>query len=271
MLLGARPVDISIPLENACTSQSYHLIVDGQEGVFVGHQSSKGLVEYCDAHAKRNRKLWRDGKSAEPIPPPYFRFRRRAGQRYSHFYTRFFPEPDVDVEGGGKLPSVRFRFFEVPPGSVFRATIASVAATVLIWLIAFVSSRTRTQDPGTDVPAFLLVVPAIAAAWLGFDTDHKRLLEGTLAARLSLALTALCSIAASGLFMIFKAKLHYFEWPNPFHMEILGNTSRSWTVLTLISALNTLVTGYLYCMRAWEFAHLSSREDHLSAHLEHGG
>ena len=36
-------MDISVPLDNACTSQSYHLIIDGQEGVFVGHQRSLGL------------------------------------------------------------------------------------------------------------------------------------------------------------------------------------------------------------------------------------
>lgn len=268
LVLGARPVDISVPLENACTSQSYHLIIDGQEGVFVGHQSSAGLEQYCAGHAKRNQEMWKKEGSDHSVPPPYFRFRKRAGQRYGHFYTRFFPEPLSDVEGGDVLPSVRFRFFEVPPGSVFRATVAAIAATALIWLIAFVSSR--KNDPGTDVPAFLLVFPALAAAWLGFDSGSRRLLEGTLAARISLAITALCSVAGSGLFMVFKAGLGILDDPNPFGMRILGNTSFAWTILTLAIGLNAIFISYLYFVRAWEFSHHSSRLDEFSEHREHG-
>jgi hypothetical protein len=151
---------------------------------------------------------------------------------------------------------------------VFRAGIASIAATVLIWLIAFVSSR--TPDPGTDVPAFLLVFPAVAAAWLGFDSGGRRLLEGTLASRMSLSLTAMCSIAGSGLFMIFKAKLGYLDGRNPFDMSVLGNSSLSWTILTLVSGLNALTITYLYFVRVWEFSTLSSRDDAFSTHHEHG-
>ncbi|MBU2667145.1 hypothetical protein KOI35_26920 [Actinoplanes bogorensis] len=267
LLLGSRPVDITVPLENACTAQSYHLLVDGQDGVYVGSQKSPQLTTYCRAHDRRIREVTLQA-SGNPPAPPYFRFRRRAGQQYAHFYTRFFPEPVPGLTGGDSLPSVRFRFFETPPGSVFRAGVAAVSATVLIWLIGFVSSS--TGDPGTDAPAFLLVFPAIAAAWLGYEgTTAAKLLEGTLAARLSLMVTASTSLAACGLFMVYKAQLPYLHGVNPAGMRVLGIASLGWTILALISILNAGTISFLYLMRSWEFAYLASRDDELTDHKVH--
>ncbi|MET7707492.1 hypothetical protein [Micromonospora sp. NPDC005413] len=276
LIFGSRPVDFSITLDNACTTQSYHLIIDAQDGVFVGIQESPKLIDYFTAHwerlkegrrraAVKRRRAGENQDSPSPMPvaselntpPPYYRFRRRSGQRYAHFYTRFFPEPIEKLRNGDRVPDVRFRFYEVPPGSVFRAVITSSAAALLIWLIGFVASR--KADPGTDVPAFLLVFPAVAAAWLGFDGQPRRLLEGTLAARISLMATVLCSIAASGLFMIYKAELPYLRWDNLFHMRILGIDSLAWTILTLVALLNAASITYIYLARTWEFMHLSSR------------
>jgi hypothetical protein len=264
LLLGARPVELTILLENAWTSQSYHLIVDGEDRVFVGSQESLGLFNYFETHASRIEKNRGEGTESDPPPPPYYRFRRRDGQRYAHFYSRFFPEPLSELEGGNRIPSVRFRFFELPPGSVFRALVASVASALLVWLIGFVISR--KSDPGTDVPAFLLVFPAIAAAWLGFDAPTGRLLEGTLAARLSLVATALCSVAASGLFMIFRTDLGYLRWDNPLHVRVLGIDKLSWSILTLLALFNFLGILYVYLGRTWEFAHLASRHDGRQGH-----
>lgn len=276
LLLGSRPVDFSISLDNAWTTQSYHLMIDCQEGVFVGVQEAQDLVGYLDAHwndrQSRLEQSFALEKTALPLdhlttPPPYYRFRRRAGQRYAHFYTRFFPEPREKLPDGDRIPEVRFRFYEVPPGSVFRALIAATAAALLIWLIGFVASR--EPDPGTDVPAFLLVFPAVAAAWLGFDGQPKRLLEGTLAARISLLGTVLCSIAASGLFMVYKAGLPFLQWKVPADMQILGITSAAWSVLMLLAVLNATTTGYAYLARTWEFMHLSGRTDGFGGPKEH--
>ncbi|MDZ5443420.1 hypothetical protein U2F26_11845 [Micromonospora sp. 4G57] len=272
LVFGSRPVDFAISLDSAWTTQSYHLVIDAQDGVFVGVQESTDLLEYLTAHWNRvkgiRKKRARNGQVQQAVargessteattPPPYYRFRRRAGQRYAHFYTRFFPEPIEELPRGNRVPEVRFRFYEVPPGSVFRAVITGCAAALLIWLIGFVASR--KADPGTDVPAFLLVFPAVAAAWLGFDGQPRRLLEGTLAARISLVTTALCSIAASGLFMVYKANLLYFRWDNFFDMRILGIKSLAWSGLTLVAILNATSIGYIYLARSWEFMHLSSR------------
>ncbi|MFF5200114.1 hypothetical protein ACX27O_25905 [Micromonospora sp. SD19] len=275
LLLGSRPVDFSISLDNAWTTQSYHLIIDCQDGVFVGVQEAQELVGYLNAHwndrQSRLEQSFAQEKSGPLLelttPPPYYRFRRRAGQRYAHFYTRFFPEPREKLPNGDRIPDVRFRFYEVPPGSVFRALIASTAAALLIWLIGFVTSR--DPDPGTDVPAFLLVFPAVAAAWLGFDSQPRRLLEGTLAARISLLATVLCSIAASGLFMVYKAELPLLQWKVPADMQILGITSMAWSALMLLALLNASTTGYAYLARTWEFIHLSGRTDGFGGPKEH--
>ncbi|MBM0255699.1 hypothetical protein [Micromonospora sp. 4G55] len=285
LLLGSRPVDFSISLDNAWTTQSYHLLIDAQDGVFVGVQESEELIGYLDAHWNRRKEIRRDearkyrsnssamggaGSTVESTtPPPYYRFRRRAGQRYAHFYTRFFPEPMEELKKEHRMPNVRFRFYEVPPGSVFRAVITASAAALLIWLIGFVASR--KADPGTDVPAFLLVFPAVAAAWLGFDGQPRRLLEGTLAARISLVTTVLCSIAASGLFMIHKADLPYFRWENVADMQVLGIASLAWSVLTVLAVLNAAAIGYAYLARTWEFMHLSSRPDNFGGPKENVG
>lgn len=275
LLFGSRPVDFSISLDNAWTTQSYHLVIDCQDGVFVGVQKAQDLVGYLDAHWNDRQARLEQSFALEktsPLlelttPPPYYRFRRRAGQRYAHFYTRFFPEPREKLSNGDRIPDVRFRFYEVPPGSVFRALIAATAAALLIWLIGFVASR--EPDPGTDVPAFLLVFPAVAAAWLGFDSQPRRLLEGTLAARISLLATVLCSIAASGLFMVYKAGLPFLQWKVPADMQILGITSMAWSVLTLLAVLNASTTGYAYLARTWEFIHLSTRTDGFGGPKEH--
>lgn len=279
LLFGARPVDISVALDNAWTTQSYHLVLDGQEGVFVGSQESRNLIKYLMVHWDRIKRRRHEtiqnwarqsqlGETLETPPPPYYRFRRRAGQRYAHFYTRFFPEPVENLVDGETVPKVRFRFYEVPPGSVFRAAVTAVASALLVWLIGFVTSR--KPDPGTDVPAFLLVFPAIAAAWLGFEGQTRRLLEGTLASRLSLLTTVLTSIAASGLFMIYKSGLPYLHWSNPFDMRIVGIESLSWTVLVLVAVLNACFVTFAYLGRTSEFILLSGRMDTFGGVVEHG-
>lgn len=271
LFLGARPVDIGIDISEASTCQSFHLIFDGQDGVYVGEQESKDLVRYCAAHAQRLERRMISGSPGDP--PPYFRFLRRAGQRHAHFYTRFFPRPLKDLKDGEVVPSVRFRFYEVPPGSTFRAMVASIASLALVWLIGFVI--TRRSDPGTDAPAFLLVFPALAAGFIGFEARSHRLLEGTLAARLSLVVTAVSSLLASALFMFYKSGLLYYSAVksndmNPLDTRVLGIGSFSWTALLLVGTLNAACITYACIWRSIEFAHLSrSRGDNLREPTEY--
>lgn len=164
LLLGARPIELTIPLINAWACQSYHLLVDSADGLFLAKQ-----------HLSVHMNDYFRGKKYVSGVPPYYRFRRRLGQTYAHFYARFLPEPRVNEP----IPAVTFSYFETPPGSIFRAAVASAAGAALIWLVSFVLSHDG-QQIGSDAPAILLAFPAVAAAWLGFESPSRRLLEATL-------------------------------------------------------------------------------------------
>ncbi|MGH3546865.1 MAG: hypothetical protein ACRDQU_01795 [Pseudonocardiaceae bacterium] len=247
IFLGARPIDLTLSLDSASTCQSYHMRVMGGDGLYVGDQ------QLIDAE-----KTLRVAKKQSPAPTN-LRFRKRLGQSYSHFYARFFPQPAV-----GERPRIRFRYFEVPPGSALRAAVSAIAALALIVMVGIINSR--NPDPGTDAPAFLLAFPAAAATWLGFDTPTRRLLEGTLSARLTLIWTVTLSVFASGLYMAHRAfaehpdgpyTVHWYRLPN--QASIFWVTDVSWAVLVLLALLSALYMTSVYIFRTWLFSCLSSR------------
>jgi hypothetical protein len=247
-LFGARPVNVTVSLDNAWTCQSYHIRVEAPEGLYLARQEFVASKQYIGETDPPLR--------AKNAPTPvHYRFRRRLGQSYAHFYGRFFPTP---IEGQ-RRPNVQLDFFEVPPGSDFRAGIAGLASFGLVWLVGFVMSR--TNDPGTDAPAFLLVFPGVAASWLGFDAPAHRLFEGTLAARLSLALTTLISVTASGLFILNRSGISRFSGTLPFRSSILGVDKWSWAALTFIAFFNVIYMIYRWLRQAWLFKHLAERQD----------
>ena len=242
VLFSTRPVSVTVSLDNSWTCQSYHVWVNAPEGLYLARQKLVATDEYMNSLAKGAPTLL------------HYRFRRRLGQSYAHFYGRFFPVP---IEGS-RRPKLQLDFFEVPPGSDFGAAVAAGAAFALIWLVGSVMSR--TGDPGTDAPAFLLLFPGVAASWLGFDAPTHRLFEGTLAARLSLVLTTVVSVAASGLFMAYEGGLSWFVVP--MHgIAVLGVSQLWWAVLIAVSCLNTLYEGFRWWRLSWRFKYLASRDD----------
>lgn len=249
-VLGARPIDVSIPVAAAGRCQSYHLRMAGPAGTYLGDQQLTGGEHLLATRAQ------------DAPTSPYYRFRRRLGQPYAHFYTRFFPP----VETNGATPQVRLSFLETPPGSIFRAATTAVVTFVLVWLVGLLTSP--GNPAGSDVPAFLLAFPAAAAAWLGVEAPSGRLFEGTLASRLHLLTTAVISIAASGLFMAYKSKLRGFAAGLPDHISVLGVRQWPWAVLIAITLLDAAVAVYQCGMDVWTFNHLSSRE-HDGAAEEH--
>lgn len=248
VLLGTRPVNVTVALDNAWTCQSYHVHVQAPEGFYLARQNFEASEQY---KGKTNPK-----HKAKGAPTPvHYRFRRRLGQSYAHFYGRFFPLP---VEGE-RRPRLQLAFFEVPPSSDFSAAIAAVAGFGLVWLVGFVVSR----KPGlnSDAPAFLLAFPGVAASWIGFDAPEHRLFEDTLCSRLSLVLTAAISVAASGLYIMNTSKLSVFNQSMPAHVSVFGVDKIFWGLLTAVSFFNAL---YLLCRwhrNAWRFKHLAERRD----------
>ena len=39
------------------------------------------------------------------------------------------------------VPTVTFQFYERPPGSVFRASVAAVSCVLLVWLVGYLVER----------------------------------------------------------------------------------------------------------------------------------
>ncbi|MEV4627942.1 hypothetical protein AB0J90_16815 [Micromonospora sp. NPDC049523] len=260
ILLGARPVQLAVSLANAGTGRSYHLKVQSPEGLYLRSQEFVDAEEYLKVKADKAPTL------------PYYRFRQRLGQSYAHFYARFLAEvPNVPMR---PPPRIRFTFIEVPPGSLFRATVASSACFLLVLVVGNLMSH--GHDPGTDAPAFLLAFPAVAATWLGFEAPSRRLLEPTLTARLALVGTTLISVAASALYMAFKATNDVDNgsgaprWNDsvlPGGVSVLGVTNLWWGILVLISCVMSAYVFRLYVLRVREFMRLSSRR-HLDGGAE---
>jgi hypothetical protein len=268
VVFGARPINLTVSLEGAWTSQSYHLFVHSEEGLYLGVQESRTLASYVNRHARN------------PLPavvaPPYYRFRKRFGQSYAHFYSRYFPEPRVSEEkfepevAPEPVPTVTFQFYERPPGSVFRATVAATACVLLVWLVGYLVERINVNQLQTDAPAILLAFPAIAAAWLGFEQPTRRLLEGTLTARISLAVTVVVSILASGLFMAYQGSAQMMRSPAPLEASVFGVHTFAWATLVIVAFLNAGITALVYVLRSWDFMYLASRENPDGGVIEAG-
>lgn len=251
--LGARPVDLTININNASTCKSYHLRLLCGDELYLGAQEAIDFDE--------NMKV----QVAGAPTTPYIRFRERLGQGYAHFYTRFFPEPVA-----GTAPRIRFVFFEVPPGSMIRSAVTALAAFGLIWVVAAVNSR--TPSPDTDAPAFLLAFPAIAAAWLGFESPTRRLLEGTLRSRFCLMVTAVISLAATTLFLVHKSILSDAKsWPQlPWDWSFLWVSDLAWAFLLFAAFTNAAIICYNYSVETWQFAYYATRKQHLSEVIARG-
>ncbi|MFI9005753.1 hypothetical protein ACIGNX_00795 [Actinosynnema sp. NPDC053489] len=242
LIFGARPVTLTVDIAQAATAESYHLHVHAPNDLYLAGQEAVGLSAAL-------------ARTADGAPtPPHCRFRRRLGQPHAHFYCRYMP-----VFQDGERPTLVFKFFEVPPGSVLRATITATATFAILWLIGFISSRYVESD--TDAPAFLLAFPALAATWLGFDAPSRKLLEGTMSARVCLIFTAVLSLAGSALFLLHESFPDDFAWPKlPDGRSFLGVTDVWWAVVVGIAFVNALRIGYQCLVRTWEYSHLLAKE-----------
>lgn len=241
LCLGARPVDLNIDIKNASSCQSYHLHVHGPDGLYLARQEAIGI----DGLLQR--------RAANAPTKPHCRFRRRLGQAHAHFYCRYMPTLRPH-----ERPSLRFKYFEVPPGSTLRALVTAAASAAIILLVGFVNSR--FPDPGTDAPAFLLAFPALAATWLGFGSPTQRLLEGTMSARICLLATAVLSVTSAGLYMAHKTAPEYNWGKLPDHLILLGVTDPGWAAVGALSVINAAFISFRCFTLTWEYTTLMARK-----------
>lgn len=245
LLLGSRPKHISLDLNNAATAHSYHLLVMGPEGTYVGWQNltdSTGLM--------------RNTSSREKLTQPYGRLRRRLGQRYLHLYMRSVP---------AKLAQqlrLDVKFFEVPPGSLAGAALAAAANFALVLLIALILPDAYgppgSANPlGSDFPALILAFPAIAGAFVGYDSKTTALVGGTLSSKLSSLATITLSLAASGLFMAQQTGAMH----SSISYGVLGIHDGWWQLIVVGAMINTFAAAYTWLARTLAYYWLAHRPD----------
>jgi hypothetical protein len=304
--MGTRPPTLTLAISNAFTCQSYHLRVGIGDNLYVTKQvpiEFRSLVSRIApgaptvAHMRFQRRL------GQPHAHFYARYMPEPDAAHDVQTTRTVgsatasgphngtmtsgDDRTVNTEAGEErmcescaqqlpaspepspvpVPRIRFVFAEVPPGSLVRATVAAVSAAATIWLIAFLNKFGRMD---TDAPAYLLTFPAAIAAWMGFESQAGKRIEGTLRARMVLLVTALTSIAASGLFVAHKS-VDAKHWPLlPRGLSLLGVTDLWWSILVLLSIANAVYIGYKYYVLTLQFTIHSTREQPGNSFTQHG-
>ncbi|MCD9876761.1 hypothetical protein [Streptomyces guryensis] len=245
VLLGSRPASLTVSLDNAHTCQSFHVRVQSPEGLYLARQ---------ELRRAKDDEGYLERRQYNAPTPPHYRFRRRLGQSYAHFYGRFFPSP----KNSESTPTLEFQFYETPPGSAFRAAVAAGTCFLLVWVVGLAISI--KGDPHTDAPAFLLVFPGVAASWLGFDAAPRGLFESTLVSRVSLFTTTVLSMASSGLYMINVSGVRMPMHPSFWNFGFLGVTRLPWITLVAMALINAAWVSYKWVIQAAAFKYLAGRE-----------
>jgi len=240
-LLGARPIYLELDLSNAATVKSYHLMIIGPEGTYAALQA---MPDHREAFA-----VGQGDGGREDLDQPYRRLQRRRGQRYFHVYMRSIPETLAD-----KL-RLSVKFYEIPPGSLATATAAAVSAFALIYLAGIIINKNYPTLPGFS--EIVLLFPAAAAAFAGFESRSTSLVSGTLASRATSLVSIALALSASVLAMAQSAQ----RLRAPVADEILGVHDRGWQVLAVIALFNAGLALYAWITRTAFFYLLAERPD----------
>ncbi|HWO64892.1 MAG TPA: hypothetical protein VNO31_33145 [Umezawaea sp.] len=237
MGLGLRPSSLTISARNAASCHSYHLIVAASPDLFLGDFDTSSVL--------------RIHRAGEPRLEPYWRVRGRRGQNYFHLYARSLVSSNKDDL------NVTMHFFEVPPGSVGRAFTAALATCLVVLLVGFLSfAAVDLIGVDSQVASFLLAVPGLAAAWMGFETRSDQLFEGTVISRLSLVTTFTLSFGASVMLMLNKSGL---VEPRGHEIFFFGQTDVWWSILGVLATMHMITVGAIWWLRDRIYRSLTAR------------
>jgi hypothetical protein len=272
MALGLSPYQISIPVDHAFSSDSYHLRVEGPSDQYVTSQNLRCARPACRTSFNRN---WTTGPSPEGRPlskcplhhatgdrssTPYqdyhFRVKARKGQSHCHLYMRGF------VGSGFRDLEFAAGFGERPPGDLSKAAITAGVTAVLVAAVGYLTrsfAAGNVSDMGSDIPALMLAVPGIAAGWFGFAADTGALFRSSLAARVSLIVSGLLSLAAAILYLLENDRVVTPILTDS--VELLGINDRYWLLLSVVAYANLIVTIRYFVIRYSFFKHLLIKRD----------
>jgi hypothetical protein len=154
----------------------------------------------------------------------------------------------------------RVRFAEAPPSVEERALFSAFTASVAFGILGFLFSHFQNslpKDLPTDIPVVFLTLPGLAAAWFGFSSDADTVLRSSLAARISLIVTTLLSLAGVSCYLL-QAFLHWTAGPK---WEFFGINEYLWLVLFGLSLINIAAIGFKTVSRMLLFVWLSTKRD----------
>jgi hypothetical protein len=271
MALGLSPYQISIPVDHAFSSDSYHLRVEGPSDQYVASQNLRCARPACRASFNRR---WAAGPAPEEAPSkcdfhhvtggrsstPYqdyhFHVKARKGQSHCHLYMRGF------VGSGFRDLEFVAGFGERPPGDLSKATITAGVTAVLVVAVGYLTrsfAAGNVSDMGSDIPALMLAVPGIAAGWFGFAADTGALFRSSLAARVSLIVSGLLSLVAAILYLLENGSV---VMPSPVDsVELAGINDLYWLLLSVAAYVNLIITICYFVVRYSFFKHLLIKKD----------
>jgi hypothetical protein len=256
--VGLRPHAVQVPITLAAHTDSYHLQIVGPLDHYV-HTQFLGCMNCGQRIMPRWRKMEGKSNASKCCHAPvgtddkfYDRVRYRAGQNYAHLYMRDFYATNLQSCN----IQMRVKFSESPPGVEERALLASVAVTIALGVIGYVSERSSSQIP-SDAPALFLALPGFAATWFGFTSDSDTILRSSLIARLSLLITGFLSLAGLAVYLL-EAQGLATDWPSA-TWGILGVNDGVWMTLLAIALLNTLGIAWTSAARIHHFVRVASK------------
>jgi len=262
--IGVRPSQVTIPVDLALTTGSYHLRINGP--------AEKYVVEQILRCADCRHRLHRTGQHNEVAAcihargsgdpgDSHFHLRGRFGQNFTHLYMRGYAS---QAYKGTRLEML-VRFNETPPGSRAAAAVTAMTALIFIWVIGHLTSNDEIVS-NSDLPAILLALPAVAASWFGLAAGSEALVGSSLHARFSLVFSGVLSVASVVVYLLqsgsFSAESERIA--HTAHTRLAGVSSLEWIVLLVAAFLSFMYISWHLLARIRNYMGLIRRSDPLT-------
>jgi hypothetical protein len=218
IVIGVRPNNVGVPLDNADRCKSYHLQVDGDpDEVYLGDQHLPIVTDGSRVHVKGRR-----------------------GQSYSH----------ILIQNGRNYTGRYFStwFYEIPPGAVGYSAVVAFAS--LLGLCVFAITQLHWVPGATNTLATALFgLPSAVAAFLGLGRS-RRFLSESIVARASTIGSLAASIIGLTATLVLTRSEQYTGTLFSEDIAILRPVLIAWAVLVGAQTLNLIWVGLQFLYRS---------------------
>lgn len=228
--IGLSPTQVGFSIARATMSTRYVLNLEVPDGMYIAEtgvvDKSLGMLPKLE-HGEMYKS--------------YFNWRRPAAQSKTSFAARQLRLPGLND------PHLLIRLEERPPGTLATATITSFATAFSLWICAVLVSAGLGTN-GTDIVAFLLAAPGVAAIALGLNLTEGSNRLRSLTGVLSLVTSLTLSITGIATYLARTGKLIA---AHPFNIDnaVFFVYDKAWVVIVCVAIANA----------AWASATLGTR------------